>query len=299
MLKHEGIPLRAVKEEPHTWNLRDLIEKRVDAIAAYSTVEPTQMRQAGVEPAMIRVADYGVDFYGDTLFTSEAVVKKDRARVAAFIRATRKGWEYAMEHQEELIDLIMKKPEVQKRGLQRENLEIEAREMRALILPDLVDIGHMNLGRWERMEQIYQETGLIRHKPSLNGFLFDPQPPADRRILWALGGVLAVALLGGRHGVALEFSIAAQGGEEHARCPPQRSEPHRPHRKHHGGDLVRGSRLPLHHLQFAFPAPGRGAHRAVAQPWACPSRRSCPAKNLPTASRSINARWPASVSPTK
>ncbi len=194
MFKHEGIPLRTVKQRPHTWNLRDLIEKRVDAVTAYSTVEPTQLRQAGVEPSMIRVADYGVDFYGDTLFTTEAAVKKDRARVAAFIRATRRGWEYAMEHQDEMIDLILKKPEVQRRGLKRENLEIEAREMRPLILPELVDIGHMNLGRWERMEQIFQETGLIRHKPSLKGFLFEEESASDRQILWILGGVLAVAV---------------------------------------------------------------------------------------------------------
>ncbi|HEY3787676.1 MAG TPA: ABC transporter substrate-binding protein, partial [Urbifossiella sp.] len=145
MLKHEGIPLHAVKLQPHTWNLNDLIEKRVDAITAYSTVEPTQMRMAGVEPSIIRVADYGVDFYGDTLFTTEAAVKKDRARVAAFILATRKGWEYAMEHPAELEDLILHKPEVRRRGLRRENLEFEAQEMRSLILPDLVDIGHMNL----------------------------------------------------------------------------------------------------------------------------------------------------------
>jgi len=194
MLKHEGIPLGAVKQQPHTWNTQDLIEKRVDAITAYSTVEPTQLRQAGVEPAVIHVADYGVDFYGDTLFTTEAMVDKDRGRVAAFIRATRRGWEYAMEHQEEMIDLIMKKPEVKQRGLKRENLEIEAREMRSLILPDLVDVGHMNLGRWERMEQIFQETGLIRRKASLKGFLFEADPEPDRQILWVLGGVLAVAV---------------------------------------------------------------------------------------------------------
>jgi len=141
MLKHEGIPISAVKQLPHSWNLRDLIEKRVDAMTAYSTVEPTQMRQAGVEPAIIRVTDYGVDFYGDTLFTSEAAVTRDRARVAAFVRATRKGWEYAMEHPDEIINLILKMPEVQRRGLRRENLQTEAQEMRPLILPDLVDIG--------------------------------------------------------------------------------------------------------------------------------------------------------------
>ena len=205
MLKHEGISLEAVKQKPHTWTIRDLVEKRVDAMSAYSTVEPTQMRMAGVEPSMIRVADYGVDFYGDTLFTREAVIKKDRARVAAFIRATRKGWEYAMEHPAELIDLILHMPEVQRRGLKRENLETEAREMRSLILPDLVDIGHMNPGRWERMEQIFQETGLIRHRPSLRGFLFEAEPAADRRLLWSLGGVVAVALLGG--GIALLWTF--------------------------------------------------------------------------------------------
>ncbi|MEP6668844.1 MAG: ABC transporter substrate-binding protein [Chthoniobacter sp.] len=194
MLKHEGIPLGAVKQQPHTWRLRDLIEKRVDAITAYSTVEPTQLRQAGVEPAVVRVADYGVDFYGDTLFTSESVVKRNRAQVAAFIRATRRGWEYAMEHQEEMIDLILKKPEVQQRKLKRENLEIEAREMRPLILPDLVDVGHMNLGRWERMEQIFLETGLIRRKASLKGFLFEENPESDREVLWIFAGVLAVTL---------------------------------------------------------------------------------------------------------
>jgi len=207
MLKHEGIPLHTVQLQPHTWNLEDLIEKRVDAITAYSTVEPTQMRMAGVEPSIIRVADYGVDFYGDTLFTTEATVKKDRARVAAFVRATRKGWEYAMEHPAEMIDLILQKPEVRRRGIRRENLEFEAQEMRSLILPDLVDIGHMNLGRWEQMAKIFQEVGLIRHRPDLNGFLFEPEPVADRRILWVLGGVLVVALVVGGAALLWTFQL--------------------------------------------------------------------------------------------
>lgn len=214
MMKHEGIPLNTVKQVPHTWNIRDLIEKRVDAITAYSTVEPTQMRQAGVEPAIIRVADYGVDFYGDTLFTSEEMVSKDRTRVIAFLRATRRGWEYAMEHPGEMIDHILTKPEVRRRGLTRENLETEAREMRPLILHDLVDLGHMNPGRWERMEQIFHEIGIIRKKPSLNGFIFEPEPELDERMLWTLGGVLLVALLVG--GTALLWNVQLRRKVERA-----------------------------------------------------------------------------------
>ncbi len=205
MLKHEGIPLNRVKLVPHNWKLRDLLDQKVDAASGYSTVEPTQMRQAGVQPSIIRVADYGVDFYGDTLFTTEAVVQQDRARVAAFIRASLKGWEYAMQHPAEMIDSILKKPGVKERGIRRENLEVEANEMRALIVSDVVDIGHMNLGRWERMEQVFQETGLTRKKQDLNGFLFEAEPRPDRRLLWILGGVLAVAVLFG--GVALLWTF--------------------------------------------------------------------------------------------
>src|SRR5690606_9830838 len=70
MMVREGIdPERAVIV-PHSWRLDDLIEGRVDAISAYATVEPALMRAAGVEPHLLRSSDYGVDFYGDVLFTS-------------------------------------------------------------------------------------------------------------------------------------------------------------------------------------------------------------------------------------
>ena len=205
MLRHEGIPRGRVNLVPHNWKLRDLLDGKVDAATAYSTVEPTQMRQAGVEPAMIRVADYGVDFYGDTLFTSEAMVQKNRAQVAAFIRASLKGWEYAMQHPGEMIDLILKKPGVKERGIRRENLEVEVEEMKPLVLSGVVDIGHMNLGRWERMEQTFREAGLIRGKQDLAPFLFEADPSPDRRLLWALGGILAVAVFIG--GVALLWNF--------------------------------------------------------------------------------------------
>ena len=205
MLKHEGIPVDRVKIVPHNWKLKSLLDREVDAISAYSTVEPTQLRQAGVSPVIIRVADYGVDFYGDTLFTSEDVVKRDRAQVAAFVRASLKGWNYAMQHPAEMIDVILKKPGVKERGIRRENLEVEAEEMKALVLSEVVDIGHMNLGRWERMEQVFRETGLTRKKQNLDGFIFDSNPLHDRKLLWILGGILAVAVLVG--GVALLWTF--------------------------------------------------------------------------------------------
>lgn len=188
MLMREGIAPDTVRLLPHSWNNRDLIERRVDVISAYSTVEPTQLEQAGVEPAYIRVSDYGVDFYGDTLFTTAAQVQRDRAQVAALVRASLKGWDYAMRHPEEMIEYILRLPGVQERGLQRRNLEVEAQEMRKLIVPELVEIGHMNPGRWERMAQIFAETGVTASEYSLDGFVFEKEPHLDLQPwLWGLG----------------------------------------------------------------------------------------------------------------
>lgn len=178
MLKHEGLPIDRIQLVPHTWRLDDLIDGRVDAISAYITAEPSQMRARGVEPSVMMASDYGVDFYGDTLFTREGIVRERRDEVEAMIRATRRGWLYAMDHRDELIDHILTIPGVKERGIERENLLYEATAMKPLISADLVEIGHMNPGRWLRMSQTYLETGVSPaplNPAWFDGFLYAPQ----------------------------------------------------------------------------------------------------------------------------
>jgi signal transduction histidine kinase len=177
MFRREGMSLDAVNVLPHTWDNRDLIEGWVDAISAYSTVEPLQLRQAGVEPAMIRAMDYGVDFYGDTLFTTQQYLDRHPEQVEAFRRASLRGWEYAMANPLEIVDLIFEMPGVQERGITREMLQYEALAMKELILPTLVDMGHMNPGRWETIARIYADIGMIPQRPApgaLDAFLYHP-----------------------------------------------------------------------------------------------------------------------------
>lgn len=195
MILREGISQEKFQFLPHTWNLQDLIENRVDAISAYSTVEPSQLRQMGYTPSIIRFSDYGVDFYGDTLFTTEALIKADRALVRAFVSASLKGWDYAINHPEEMIERILQMPNVKEHGIQRTNLEIEAREMVPLIQADLVDLGHMNEGRWERIAHTFVETGIIKEVINLKHFIFEPQPsPNLKPLLW---GIAILGMIGG------------------------------------------------------------------------------------------------------
>lgn len=188
MIMREGLPGGRIHFLPHTWNNRDLVDGQADAISAYSTVEPTQLRMMGVEPSVIRFSDYGVDFYGDTLFTTEALVKRDPALVRAFVRASLKGWEYAMANPEEMIERILLMPGVKERGIQRENLTVEAKEMVPLIQADLVELGHMNAGRWERIANTFVETGIVKKVANLDGFIFSSISTPDLRpLLWGLG----------------------------------------------------------------------------------------------------------------
>ncbi|MDB1125571.1 sensor domain-containing protein [Vibrio algarum] len=48
--------------------------------------------------------------------------------------------------------------------------------MRKLILPDLVQIGHMNHERWQHMANSFVTSGLLPHTDNFDGFLYDPNP---------------------------------------------------------------------------------------------------------------------------
>lgn len=168
----EGISLKNVDIVPHTWNNQDLISGKVDAMTAYSTVEPNLIRKMGYEVKLIRPVDYGIDFYGDVLFTTREIANKEPEKVETFNQACLKGWVYAMAHPLEMAEYIMTLPGVKERGINKEDLLEEAAEMERLILPDLVEIGHMNPGRWQNMLDIYKQLGIAKQNDSLDGFIF-------------------------------------------------------------------------------------------------------------------------------
>jgi diguanylate cyclase (GGDEF)-like protein len=192
-LRREGLSRDKIVEVQHSFNADDLIKGRVDAVSGYSTDEPFELRRAGLAYSIFSPRASGVDFYGDSLFTTEAQVRKDRARVDAFRRASLRGWQYAMDHPAEIADLIRSRYSERK---SRAHLLFEHDEMHRLMQPQLVEIGHSNPGRWEHIAQVYAELGMLPREHSLEGLVFDPHPQAD--LAWAYRGLAAAlaALLG-------------------------------------------------------------------------------------------------------
>ncbi len=57
---------------------------------------------------IIDYADYGLGFPGDTLFTSRTLVENNPDLCARFVKASLRGWQYAINHPKEAVEIVMK-----------------------------------------------------------------------------------------------------------------------------------------------------------------------------------------------
>lgn len=195
-LSREGIPPERYTILEHSFNFEDLLNAKADAMAAYITSEPFFLQQVGASFQIFSPRSAGIDFYGDNLFTSEQQIREHPERVKAFREASFRGWQFAMAHPEEVIDIILRKYSQQH---SREQLRFEADQMVSLIQANQVDIGYMYPGRWQHIADVYSELGMLPHGFSLSDFLYKPDPKEDLRWLyyWLTLSLVITGLAGG------------------------------------------------------------------------------------------------------
>jgi len=150
-LRRAGLGQDHIVTLPHSLGIEELIQGEVDAISAYSTNEPHALERLGIPPLQFTPRADGIDFYGDNLFTSERMVRLHPERVRAFLEASLKGWRYAMQHPDEIIELILTKYAEEPN---RAQLQHEARQMLPLIQPVLVDMGTSSPHRWRHIADV-------------------------------------------------------------------------------------------------------------------------------------------------
>lgn len=178
-LREEGLETSAFMTVAHSFDITDLIAGRVDAASVYVTYEPYFLDKAGIAYQIYSPRSVGIDFYGDNLFTTEKELDRHPDRVLAFREASLKGWAYAMTHPQEAIDMVMARA-----GNRHERAfyAFEAAHTAPMVRADLVEIGHMNPGRWRAIAQVYAGLGLLPLGFPLSGFLYTlPQDTAEWR----------------------------------------------------------------------------------------------------------------------
>jgi diguanylate cyclase (GGDEF)-like protein len=195
-LQREHVPVNQVQILEHDHSVDSLLKGRVDALAGYETDESYYLQRSGRQFRQFTPRSSGVDFYGDTLFTTRAMVNEHPEWAEAFVAASLRGWEYALGHQEEIAALIHAKyaPD-----LPVEKLRFEAASMLPLVRTDLVELGHTHVARWQHIFDVYRALGLApaANGIDLSGLIYRRAQPTDWQwLLWVLAAAaLSLAVL--------------------------------------------------------------------------------------------------------
>lgn len=133
-----GLMLDAEKELRIGWvpfihNVNLFVSGAIDATLAMSYNEYFQILAAGIEPAHVfRFSEMGYDIPEDGLYVTIDFYKKHRKEIQAFIEASKKGWEWAAEHPEQALDIVMKRVKEAKIGTNRTHQQWMLKDILAL-----------------------------------------------------------------------------------------------------------------------------------------------------------------------
>lgn len=178
MLMAEGIDPEHVKlyKRQGNFTINDLTQERFDVIPIYLRNILSDTDNKGIKLKSIKPVDYGIDFYGDSLFTRNDLVKKDPEMVDAFKRASLKGWEYALKNPDKTIEKMISKFSIaeDEESKFRKFNQFQAKEVLDLTLYPVVEIGNINPHRWEKTQEVLKELDLISsNNIDKEDFIFD------------------------------------------------------------------------------------------------------------------------------
>lgn len=177
MLFSNGVTSNDIQILPHSFNLDDLINRKIDAMASYTSNEPIRLEERGIGYKVFHPKDYGFSFYGDILFTSSAFIRKHPKLTKDFYEASIKGWVYAFDHITETAELIYKHYNTQNKSLIQLIKEGEA--LKRLAYSKNGTIGRMDRNQLEDMVKVYKVLGFITSDIDLNAFIYEYNHPKE------------------------------------------------------------------------------------------------------------------------
>ncbi len=191
LLDHNGITLNDFT--PLTiGDLNCFIRGECDAITVNSFDEPYLLDEIQFDFIQIIPMLYGIDYYGDLLFTTENLIAKDPELVDKFRKAVLKGWEYAMGHQDEIINNIYTK---YKTLYSLDKLHFEATQLEHLISGDLIEIGYSKPERWQKILLSYQKSKLIDPAFTTKGLFYSEYEVPKFVIPWKIIAIFSSLIL--------------------------------------------------------------------------------------------------------
>ncbi len=169
MMRRLGIDTNTTKEEAAKFDLTPLFTRRVDVWSGYEVNEPITAEEKGFEVNLIRPRDYGIHFYGNTYFTTDMMINEKPDVIKRFLKAVIKGWDWALEHPEKAIDILLKYNKQANREHELKALKIT----RSLMLTQTTKdkgLGWMETERWTEIQNSLIENGILKESLPFDEF---------------------------------------------------------------------------------------------------------------------------------
>lgn len=138
-----------------------LIAGRIDCRVTFASDEPIALRQQGINPTVLLYADNGLPQQGNAYFVTGETLSGKSDLLVRWLRATQKGWAYAIANQAEATDIV-----VSKYG---ENLDRTQQAESFKVLAGLMEDDHsrqrgllaLNRATWEVTARVMLEQGKL------------------------------------------------------------------------------------------------------------------------------------------
>lgn len=140
-----------------------LLAGQVDAMLGYTEDQPVTIELRGQAVNRIALADYGIDIYSTNILANQSFLKENPDLVHRFMRATVKGWEYAIAHPEEAVAAYMAKRPESDEPFNRANFKYLTPLLHS---PDTekMGFGAQTEARWAYTQDVLFDLGMIPKK---------------------------------------------------------------------------------------------------------------------------------------
>jgi NitT/TauT family transport system substrate-binding protein len=157
MLARVGVRPDQYTTVDSTSDLAPFFTGQVDVRSVFLTNEVLTAREQGYKVNLISPDDYGIHFYADTIFATDDLIAKNPDLVQRFLRATLKGWTYAVENSTKIGEMVRK----YKPGADAKHETAFMNASLPLINTGEDHIGWMKPEAWAGMERTLREQGVL------------------------------------------------------------------------------------------------------------------------------------------
>lgn len=172
MLKQTGVDDTTFKRRPNTFNIDDFVNDKIEVMEIYTTNELHTIYEKNIPHHILDPKDYGFSKGVTNLATTQKIIDRiGYDKIKKFIDATNKGWRYAFDNQDEVVELILAKYNTSLKK-SKDALVFEAVGTKKLFLLDRYDIGEIDKNELYRWVAIFQNFGTQIDERKFDGFVF-------------------------------------------------------------------------------------------------------------------------------